>query len=214
MAQNCQNRMINWLFSRQRHERLSRKSSIYTLALPGWVTYFQKPNMTKLDRFLTALLVIAIGVMSGLFLQYWQYGFSSDYAMIGLMAKHILERGEHPIFVWSVGYQGMFLEGHAVALAFKLFGISPVTLNYAPFVFYLLTILFFFLCVQESFGRTVGLLSAFFVVVSTPEFYGRVLRTQPNYGETYMFGLMLIYVYLRFLAGFSKKGKIRTRDLP
>src|SRR4051794_21655290 len=98
--------------------------------------------MRKLDYILTPLLLLSIACFSYLFLTNWQYAFSSDYAMIGMMAKQILEQGKHPIFVWGVGYNGMLLEGHATALAFKLFGIGPATLNYAPWIFYLFMLLF------------------------------------------------------------------------
>ena len=53
---------------------------------------------------LLGVLAISVG---GLYVYFWRFGFNSDFAMIGLLAKRILTTGEQFIFVPKVGYQGL-----------------------------------------------------------------------------------------------------------
>ena len=52
-----------------------------------------------------------------------------DEAVVGLMAKHLLERGEVSLFYWGQAYGVVFFEAAAAAVAFVLGGISGVTLK-------------------------------------------------------------------------------------
>jgi len=52
----------------------------------------------------------------------------SDQAVVGLMAKHLLEHGEWPVFYWGQTYGGT-LDLIGVAASFKLFGQSPWSLR-------------------------------------------------------------------------------------
>ena len=139
-----------------------------------------------------AFLSVFVG---GLFAYFWRFGFSSDYAMIGLIAKRILDTGEQFIFVPSVGYQGLLYEANLVALMFKLFGISPITLNFAPLFTYLAFCFVFYHSVRVWHGRFVAQLASLVVILSFPELYMHLLRTQPNYGETYLMGSALFLIY-------------------
>ncbi len=79
---------------------MRRKFSVFSVAekyFPGGV-------------FLVAALMFSY--FSILYIQRWYIGYSSDTALIGLMAKHISELKEFPVFVWSVGYQGIILEAY------------------------------------------------------------------------------------------------------
>lgn len=134
----------------------------------------------------------------------WRFAYSSDYALIGLVAKRILLTGEQFIFVPTVGYQGLLLEANLVALFFKLFGISPIVLNFAPFFLYLILSFCFYKSVEIWHTRKVAMLSTVLFLVSTPYLYHSVLRTQPNYGETFTFGCILFYLYRKILKSFTE----------
>ena len=134
---------------------------------------------------------IVLGVSLS-FYYFWRIGFSSDTAMIGLMAKSILERGERPVFVWSVGYQGILLEAYATALAFKIFGIGPMTLSFFNMVWLWVLMGVFYIYVKVISNRWTALLSVLLLTVSTPFFFASVMRPLPNYTETYVFGLILL----------------------
>ena len=51
-----------------------------------------------------------------------------DEAIVGLMAKHILERGELPVFYYGQHYMGS-LESILASTSFAVFGISSFTLQ-------------------------------------------------------------------------------------
>lgn len=112
------------------------------------------------------LVFVAIASVTSLFFYHWRIGYNSDSAMIGLMAKSILERGERPIFVWSVGYQGMLLEGYAVALCFKLFGINPWVLNIWNTICLWSVFVLFYWCVKRCTDISTALLSVLLLAVS------------------------------------------------
>lgn len=157
------------------------------------------------------LTVLAVVSVTGLFFYHWRIGYTSDSAMIGLMAKSILERGERPIFVWSVGYQGMLLEGYAVALCFKLFGINPWSLNVWNTVCLWLVFVLFYRCVKRFTDISTALLSVLLLAVSAPPFYIHAMRTLPNYTETYLFGLVLIALSQMLLRRFYIEGAMSDR---
>ena len=130
-----------------------------------------------------------------IYVYYWRFGYNADYAMIGLLAKRILETGEQFIFVPGAGYQGLLYEGNLVALMFRFFGVSPTVLNFGPFLTYLIFLFVFNRAVKAWNGEFVANIATLFVILSPPPFSTVVLRTQPNYGETFLLGSALIWLY-------------------
>ncbi len=61
------------------------------------------------------------------------FGIESDEAIVGLMAKHINEGAEVPIFYYGQNYLGS-LEALLVSGSFELFGISNQSLKLVPFL--------------------------------------------------------------------------------
>ncbi|MCB0311244.1 MAG: hypothetical protein KDD42_08410, partial [Bdellovibrionales bacterium] len=90
------------------------------------------------------LLILGLIVVLGACLRL-EYLFStnfiidSDEAIVGLMAKHILEGQQIPVFYYGQHYMGSF-ESLLVAALFSLFGVSSVVLKCVPFLFSLLLI--------------------------------------------------------------------------
>ncbi|MEO5970565.1 MAG: hypothetical protein ABIQ95_11610, partial [Bdellovibrionia bacterium] len=150
----------------------------------------------KMKRKLLACLAISVGMI---YVYYWRFGYNADYAMIGLLAKRILETGEQFIFVPIVGYQGLLFEGNLVALMFRFFGVGPTVLNFGPFLTYLIFLLIFNRAVKAWNGEFVANVATLFVILSAPQFSRVVIRTQPNYGETFLLGSALIWIYRNIL---------------
>jgi hypothetical protein len=64
-----------------------------------------------------------------------------DEAVTGLMAKHVVERGAHPIYPWGVRYgAGAGVEAHLAALLFAAFGVSDVALKGAGLLVWIATL--------------------------------------------------------------------------
>ena len=151
------------------------------------------------------LLTLVILVMSDACLYFWRHGFHTDAALIGLMAKSILERADRPIFVWKAGYQGVLLEGYATAWIFRIFGINHITLNL--FNTFCLWALYgcFYRYLRKFYDHWIAILAVLLLCISTPEFYLRAMRTQPNYTETYLFGFILFIFSYKLLSYFLLK---------
>jgi 4-amino-4-deoxy-L-arabinose transferase-like glycosyltransferase len=75
----------------------------------------------------------------------------SDEAIVGLMAKHILERGELPIFYYGQHYMGS-LEAIIAAGFFLIFGINNFALKAVPLLFSLFNLPLVYLITKEIAG--------------------------------------------------------------
>jgi hypothetical protein len=156
-------------------------------------------------------LLLAVGVFSYfgyLYFHHWQHGFSSDTALIGLMAKSILETGERPLFVWSVGYQGMILEGYTSALFFNYFGISPQTLSLSPIFYFALALAVWFCLFWRWYGSLVAALVLLFLASSRPDFYLLNMRTLPNFPQALLIGGLIFLMFEKCLTEYEKGTKI------
>lgn len=100
---------------------VGRLGSLTTLRLPDRLL------MPRRRLWLVALAVAAL-VATGGALQTWlvaddRIPFSSDQAVVGLMAMHILAGNGHPVFYFGATYGGSF-EAHLLAAVFALVGPS------------------------------------------------------------------------------------------
>jgi hypothetical protein len=126
----------------------------------------------------------------------WRFDFNADMALIGLIAKHILELGDRPIFVWGVGYQGMFLEGYLSALLFKIGGPTPEMLNLAPGIYFVLGTILWHITFAKIFGHGISSLALLLTSVCSLFYYRIMVRALPNFAAVHFLGsLLLFYVY-------------------
>jgi hypothetical protein len=111
---------------------------------------------------LFGVIILGCG-MRFLYLSASHFIIDSDEAIVGLMAKHILETGNIPVFYYGQHYMGS-LEPITAAILFRIFGSSNATLHAAPFFwFFLSQIAFFKLCLENISrinARIAGLLFA------------------------------------------------------
>lgn len=111
------------------------------------------------------LLIVVVGFLFRLdFLQANHFVIDSDEAIVGLMAKHVLEGREIPVFYYGQHYMGSF-EALVVAGMFKLFGVSSAALKLVPLLFSLALIVVVYLLGCELAGMFVGRLAAAFCAV-------------------------------------------------
>lgn len=93
---------------------------------------------TAFPRRELALVLLAALAARLLLLISGSVSFHADEALIGLMARHILQ-GERPVFFYGQAYMGS-LDAWAVALGFRLLGESVLTLRLVQSVLYLLAV--------------------------------------------------------------------------
>src|SRR3990172_6385882 len=90
----------------------------------------------------------------------------SDQAIMGLMGRHILD-GEFPIFYWAENYEGP-IEAYFASIIFYLFGSSPLTLAFSPFIFYLVFLFLIFQLAKEIFNEEIALIAMLLTAASPP----------------------------------------------
>lgn len=120
----------------------------------------------------------------------------SDEAIIGLMARHILERGARPVFFYGQEYMGAF-EAYAAAVVFAISGASTLALKITMLALDLLMVGSFVALGRVLADRRAGLLAGLYAAVP-PAFlaiYG--LKARGGYVETVTIGNLLLAGSLR-----------------
>lgn len=111
------------------------------------------------------LCVTAIALMVRLNLLFAShFVVDADEAIVGLMAKHIVEGRGVPVFYYGQHYMGSF-EALCVALGFFLFGVSGVVLKLIPLLFALALIPVIYQLCLELAGRNTARLAALFIAL-------------------------------------------------
>ena len=122
--------------------------------------------MKKLLSFLVLSLVVALGVAYRYFvLEYNSFAIDSDEAIVGLMAKHILEGKGIPVFYYGQHYMGS-LEAILASGVFSFLGQSNFSLKLVPLFFSGLHIYLTFLIARQFVNTNYSLLAALFCALS------------------------------------------------
>ncbi|MFN8392427.1 MAG: hypothetical protein U0136_19195 [Bdellovibrionota bacterium] len=105
----------------------------------------------QIGEVLILVSLMVVGLIARLdFLLPNNFVIDADEAIVGLMAKHILEGHPIPVFYYGQNYMGSF-EPILVSILFKFFGVSNVALKAVPLIFSLLLI-----PLAYSIGRHLG----------------------------------------------------------
>jgi len=145
---------------------------------------------------LTALLIIT---MRGVILFSGQRYLRSDEAVVGLMAKHIVTRGERPLFLYGQPYGG----GHAIvaylaAPLFAVFGRSAILLTGITALFSVVNALLVWLILRRHFDVWIALGGVALYAASPPAVYQSFLVNGGT--ESFFFALLALLFFLRAYA--------------
>src|SRR6476646_10930990 len=111
------------------------------------------PRAPRLRTLLYVVALVALSVASRLpQLQSPNLLADGDECTLGLMAKHVAEGREFPIFFYGQHYAFSPVEETAGALAFVLFGVGAIPLKVAMLALWTVGILFFFLALSTVIG--------------------------------------------------------------
>jgi hypothetical protein len=159
--------------------------------------------MTRLQSSLAILLVLAaIGMRLWPMAQAPQaFCFSRehvhpDQAVILLMAKHILEQGEFPLFYYGQNWFGS-LEAFIHAVFFLLFGLNSWTIHLAPLSLFTGFCLSLFVLAKKIFNPAVGLLALAWCVLSPVRFSEYSLMPHGGYMAAPLLGTILLLLALK-----------------
>jgi len=128
-------------------------------------------SITKKDRndWLYLFLLVTLGLVLRVdFLLANNFSIDADEAIVGLMAKHIMEGRDLPVFYYGQHYMGS-LEPLLIALLSVFTGLSNISVKLVPLVFSLsLIVLIYFLTVEVASRYTARLAALFFAVPPVP----------------------------------------------
>ncbi|MEW5869521.1 MAG: hypothetical protein AB1894_09615 [Chloroflexota bacterium] len=158
-------------------------------------------------KWLAGVMLLAIGlklwlVTAGL------VPFNSDEAVVGLMARHILQ-GETPVFFYGQAYMGS-LDAWLVAFGFRLFGEQVWVIRLVQSLLYLGV-----LCTTAGLGKAafgswkVGVVAAGLLAIPTVNVTLYTTASLGGYGEALLLGNLTLLVGLRIIDGLRQKQTAR-----
>lgn len=118
---------------------------------------------------LTPLLLLILTCLGFrlLILHFWSFQlFTSDQAVIGLMAKHILE-GRPMLYYYGQNFMGS-LQAFVAAGYLSALGIKPLSVQLAPLTFYVFFIVTHYFLVKRWFGRKISFFAGLWLCLSLP----------------------------------------------
>jgi hypothetical protein len=126
---------------------------------------FQKPKSKVQNQIFALFIPLTLAILvRGILLTRWCGDFNSDEAIVGLMAKHILE-GHFPVFFYGQFYLGS-LEALGAAAIFWFFDdMNGLLLRLSPVMFYLAFIIVSFLWLDRWYNRLTAMWGTFFLAL-------------------------------------------------
>lgn len=134
----------------------------------------------------TAIITIATLLRVLLISQGWPE-MDSDQSIMGLMAMHIANRGEHPVFFYGQHYMGS-LEAFLAASLFSLFGPSSFTLRLGVIFLFILFLISMYLLTRLLYSKQLALATLILLSLGSSVLLQRELATIGGYQETIFFG--------------------------
>ncbi len=161
----------------------------------------------KSKDFLCLMFIVSIAIIDRFtLLRYWYVHFYGDEAIVGLMARHILE-GKIPVFYYGQEYLGS-LESLIASFYFRLFGSSPLVLKLAPFSFFLLFLVLCYFLFKRIGGRIVAFVACQFLVLSPRVLLVWSTEAQGGHLEVLTLGILSLLIFLKYSECTNKKKSI------
>jgi hypothetical protein len=139
----------------------------------------------------TAAIIACAAVTRGALVAAGWPGTDSDDATMGLMAKHIVALGEHPIFFYGQSYMGS-LEAYAAALVFLFLGASEFALKCGLILLYACFMVIMYGFLVQVTSRAWALAGEALLALGADEMVYHQLEAYGGYLETLLFGAALL----------------------
>jgi 4-amino-4-deoxy-L-arabinose transferase-like glycosyltransferase len=121
--------------------------------------------------------------------------FSSDQAVVAIMAEDILARGAHPVFYYGAEYAGT-LEPHYLALVFAIFGASPLVFRGAMAILVVLAGLGAWATAREAFGDRAGFFAGLYLALGPSFFLYKGLTSDGAYTSLLVLSSLCLWLML------------------
>lgn len=157
-----------------------------------------EPRSMFLRERLFLWLVVVAGVVLRLdFMRASGFVIDSDEAIVGLMAKHILEGTSLPVFYYGQHYMGS-LEPLCVAVAFAIFGVSSFVLQLVPLLFSALLIVIMYRLGKEVAGPVVGRVAALLCAFPPASLVVWSFKARGGFIELLVIGALAFWLAVRW----------------
>ncbi len=136
------------------------------------------------------------------------FPFNSDEAIVGLMAKHILD-GENFLYFYGQSYMGS-LDAYLVAFGFMILGEEIWVIRIVQIILYGMVVIFSYLFVEKSFqNKTIAFISSLFLIFPAVNVVLYTTVSLGGYGEALLLGILSFYLAaLLFKESTNRKKKI------
>jgi len=140
---------------------------------------------------ITGITLRILVILSG-----WSF-YDADNAICALMAKHIAEGRELPLYIWMSHYGGT-LECYVAAGMFKIFGVSTVAHFSTGMIFSLLTVLFGYLLARRVLDRYGALVALILLLLPPFEIMFATIWMGSILGQTLPIAMLMLYLIVRW----------------
>jgi hypothetical protein len=150
-------------------------------------------SAVRRERWLAAIAVVALVTFrSALFVFETPLAFDSDQAVIGLMAKHLMQGRAFPLFFYGQNYM-LGVEAWLAAPMFVLFGVSVAALKLPLLLMNVAVPVLLVLLLEREVGLRplYGAIACLFLVVPPPGTAALLLETTGGNIEPFLYGLLL-----------------------
>jgi hypothetical protein len=128
---------------------------------------------------------------------------NADQAIVGLMAKHILDGKGHPVFYYGSTYAGS-LEAHFVALVFSILGPSPSGYRLAMAALVGATMLGVYILTRSLLGLPAAIFALGYLAIPPFFFLYKGLTSDGHYNSFNLFALLAVASALRIDADLAE----------
>ena len=122
----------------------------------------------------------------------YRHSYNPDYGIVGLMAKHMAEGSDFPVFFYGQSYMGS-LEPAVSALLCRGFGISGFMVCLGTALFGMALISVVYAWGRDMGGRVAGAAAALFCVVGPDGYFHYQGSPRGGYGVTLLVGTFLMW---------------------
>ncbi len=171
--------------------------------IPHWLADHRFPLLAA------AIILVAAGLRVALIAAGWP-GTDSDEATMGIMAKHILSHGEHPIFFYGQPYMGS-IEAYLGAMMFLILGVSLFALKCGLVVLFAAFMVVMYVLLSLLFSRGWALAGLAIVGLGSDTMLYHELSAWGGYLETILFGALMTLIAVRLVRGADRTVKKRWR---
>ena len=128
---------------------------------------------------------------------------------MGLMALHIAQRAEHPVFLYGQSYMGA-LEAYLVAGLFRLFGPSTFALRLGLVALFTLFLVTIYHLAGQLYGKWVALVSLALLSLGSEQMLFQQLEAVGRV-ETWLFGALTLLLAFRLAISSERDSSVGSR---